>query len=115
MLSRIDQQIRVNKLMIDYYVENYGMIRSQKERHKYMFNYLEIITAISSVLLITEDTPENLAKRKELLQYIKDKNFLLYMKIRYSIEGTYIYLPGKGGRKITLTGYKIAQKLYNFN
>jgi hypothetical protein len=51
MLSRIDQQIRVNKIMVDYYVENYGMIRSQKERHKYMFNYLEIITAISSVLL----------------------------------------------------------------
>jgi hypothetical protein len=115
MLSRIDQQIRVNKLMIDYYVENYGMIRSQKERHKYMFNYLEIITAISSVLLITEDTPENLAKRQELLDYIKEKNYLLYIKIRYSIEGTYIYLPGKGGRKITLAGYKLLQKVFHFN
>ena len=115
MLSRIDQQIRVNKLMVDYYVENYGMIRSQRERHKYMFNYLEIITAISSVLLITEDTPENLAKRKELLDYIKEKNYLLYLKIRYSIEGTYIYLPGKGGRKITLAGYKLLQKIFHFN
>ena len=115
MLSRIDQQIRVNKLMVDYYVENYGMIRSQKERHKYMFNYLEIITAISSVLLITEDTPENLAKRQELLDYIKEKNYLLYVKIRYSIEGTYIYLPGKGGRKITLAGYKLLQKIFHFN
>ena len=115
MLSRIDQQLRVNKLMIDYYVENIGMIRSQSERHKYMFNYLEIITAVSSVLLITEDTPENLAKRKELLDYIKSKSFLLYLKIRYSIEGTYIYLPGKGGRKITLAGYKLLQKIFHFN
>ena len=80
-----------------------------------MFNYLEIITAISSILLITEDTPENLAKRKELLEYIKDKNYLLYLKIRYSIEGTYIYLPGKGGRKITLAGYKLLQKIFHFN
>ena len=115
MLSRIDQQLKVNKLMVDYYVENYGMIRSQSERHKYMFNYLEIITAISSVLLITEDTKENLAKRQELLNYIKEKNFLLYIKIRYSIEGTYIYLPGKGGRKITLAGYKLLQKIFHFN
>ena len=115
MLSRIDQQIRVNKLMVDYYVENLGMIRSQCKRHRYMFNYLEIITAVSSVLLITEDTEENLAKRKELLEYIKEKSFLLYLKIRYSIEGTYIYLPGKGGRKITLVGYKLLQKIFHFN
>lgn len=115
MLSRIDQQIRVNKLMIDYYVENIGMIKSQPERYRYMFNYLEIITAISSVLLITEDTTENLAKRKDLLNYIKDKNYWLYVRIRYSIEGTYIYLPGKGGRKITLAGYKLLQKIFHFN
>ena len=115
MLSRIDQQIRVNKLMVDYYVENLGMIRSQCKRHRYMFNYLEIITAVSSVLLITEDTEENLAKRKELLEYIKEKSFLLYLKIRYSIEGTDIYLPGKGGRKITLVGYKLLQKIFHFN
>ena len=80
-----------------------------------MFNSLEIITAISSVLLITEDPKENLAKRQELLNYIKEKNFLLYTKIRYSIEGTYIYLPGKGGRKITLAGYKLLQKIFHFN
>ena len=42
-------------------------------------------------------------------------NFLLYCKIRYSIEGTYIYLPGKGGRKITLAGYKLLQKIFHFN
>jgi len=115
MISRIDQQIKVNKLMIDYYVENLGMIRSSRERYKYMFNYLEIITAITSILAIASGTEENLAKRVELLEYIKSKSFLLYMKIRYSIEGTYIYLPGKGGRKITLAGYKILRRIYNFN
>ncbi len=115
MISRIDQQIKVNKIMIDYYVENIGMIRSSRERYKYMFNYLEIITAITSILAIASGTEENLAKRVELLEYIKSKSFLLYMKIRYSIEGTYIYLPGKGGRKITLAGYKILRRIYNFN
>lgn len=115
MISRLDQQVRVNKLMVDYYVENIGMIKSNSKRHHYMFNYLEIITAISTILMIASGTKENLQKRKELMQYIKSKSWLLYMKLRYRIEGVFIYLPGKGGRKITLTGYKIAQKLYNFN
>ena len=115
MLSRIDQQIRVTKLMVDYYVENYGMIRSQRERRKYMFNYLEIVVTISTVLLVTDDTEENLQKRKELLEYIKHKNLNLYLRLRSDILGTFIYLPGKGGRKVTAEGYKVAQKLFHFN
>ena len=82
MLSRIDQQLKVNKLMVDYYVENYGMIRSQSERHKYMFNYLEIITAISTILMIASGTKENLERRKELMKYIRNRSFLLYCKLR---------------------------------
>ncbi|WP_044915333.1 glycosyltransferase family 2 protein [Butyrivibrio sp. WCE2006] len=115
MISRLDQQVRVNKLMVDYYVENIGMIRSNKKRYHYMFNYLEIITAISTILMIASGTKENLERRKELMRYIKNRSLLLYCKLRYRIEGVFVYLPGKGGRKITLTGYKIAQKLYNFN
>ena len=115
MLSRIDQQIKVTKLMVDYYVENFGMIRSQRERHKYMFNYLEIVTTISTVLLITDDTEENLAKRKEILTYIRHKSLPLYLRLRFDTVGTLIYLPGKGGRKLTAEGYKIAQKIFHFN
>ena len=114
MLSRIDQQIKVTKLMVDYYVENFGMIRSQRERHKYMFNYLEIVTTISTVLLITDDTEENLAKRKEILTYIRHKSLPLYLRLRFDTVGTLIYLPGKGGRKLTAEGYKIAQKIFHF-
>ena len=115
MISRLDQQVRVNKLMVDYYVENFGMIRSNSKRHHYMFNYLEIITAISTILMIASGTEENLEKRKELMKYIKNRSLLLYCKLRYRIEGVFVYLPGKGGRKITLAGYKLAQRLYNFN
>ncbi len=115
MISRLDQQVRVNKLMVDYYVENIGMIRSHPKRYHYMFNYLEIITAISTILMIASGTKENLEKRKELMNYIKRRSLLLYAKLRYRIEGVFVYLPGKGGRKITLAGYKLAQRLYNFN
>ena len=52
MIGRIDQQIKVNKLMVDYYVEEMPRIHANVKVKRYMRNYLDIITTISSVLLI---------------------------------------------------------------
>lgn len=59
MISRIDQQIKVNKIMIDEF--DLWKIPNPKLRH-YMFNYLEIITVISTIMLIRSGTEENLEK-----------------------------------------------------
>ena len=115
MIKRIDQQLRVNRMMIDFFSENYGMIASSKKRYHYMFNYLEIITTVSSILLIYSGTKDNLEKKNELWKYIKQKNMFLFLKLRYGILGNYVYLPGKGGRTITVGGYKLFQKIYKFN
>lgn len=115
MISRIDQQIRVNKLMIDFYVENKQKILKTKRLHQYMRNYLEIITTVSSVLLIRSETDENLEKKKELWQYMKQKDRLLFSWMRHGIMGSAMNLPGKGGRRISVDGYKICQKIFKFN
>ncbi|MBR0164816.1 MAG: glycosyltransferase family 2 protein [Lachnospiraceae bacterium] len=115
MISRIDQQIRVNRLMVDFYTENYGMIASSLQRKQYMYNYLEIITIISSILLIYSGEPENLKKKKELWKYIRSKSLALYLRMRFSGMGNLVYLPGKGGRFITIGGYKLVRKIYKFN
>ena len=115
MISRIDQQIKVNKLMIDFYVENKQRILKTKRMHQYMRNYLEIITTVSSVLLIRSETEENLDKKKELWQYMRQKDRLLYTWMRHGIMGSAMNLPGKGGRKISVDGYKICQKIFKFN
>ena len=65
MISRLDQQIRVNKIMIDFYTEH--------------------------------------------------KNRLLYAWMRNGIMGGFMNLPGKGGRKLSVEGYMICQKIFNFN
>ncbi len=116
MISRIDQQLRVNKLMIDYYTskEMQPKINAHKPCRNYMYNYLEIITTVSSVLAIVSNTPENLAKKDELWQYLKSKNYSLYLRMRHGALGTAMHLPGRGGRAVTVEGYKIAQKLFNF-
>ncbi len=112
MIRRIDQQIKVNKMMIDAY--DLWKIPNKKQR-KYMFNYLEIITVISTVLLIRSGTEENLEKKRELWRYIREADLRLFHRLRNGIMGNTMNLPGRGGRRISIAAYKIAQKVVGFN
>ena len=115
MIGRIDQQIQVNKLLVDYYVAEKQRIFSNGKVRKYMISYLDIITTVSSVLLIRSGLDENLEKKKELWQYIRSKDKLLWMRLRAGILGNAMNLPGKLGRKISVDGYKICQRIFHFN
>ena len=105
MISRIDQQIRVTKLMIDYLVGRKSELVKNRRLYQYMRNYLEIIMAVSSVLLIRSGTTEHLEKKKELWEYLKGKDKRLYLWMRNGIMGGTMNLPGRGGRKISVEGY----------
>lgn len=115
MISRIDQQLKVNKLMIDYLVENKMEIMKNKRLYQYMRNYLEIIMTASSALLIRSKTRENLEKKKELWSYLKAKDKALYRWMRTGIMGVTMNLPGRVGRFISVNAYKICQKIFGFN
>ena len=115
MISRIDQQIRVTKLMIDYLVGRKSELVKNRRLYQYMRIYLVIIMTVSSVLLIRSGTTEHLEKKKELWEYLKGKDKRLYLWMRNGIMGGTMNLPGRGGRKISVEGYKICQKLFGFN
>ena len=115
MISRIDQQIKVNKIMIDYFVEHKAEMMKNMRLYQYMRNYLEIITTVSSVLLIRSGTPEHLEKKKELWQYLKAKDSGIYRWMRNGLLGGVMNLPGKGGRKISVVSYHLAQRIFKFN
>lgn len=112
MIGRVDQQLKVNRIMIDFMTST--TISNYKARH-YMKNYLDIIMTISSIMLIREGSKESLRKKKELWTYLRDKDYLLYMRIRHGVLGTTMNLHGKLGRKISVFGYKIAQRFVGFN
>ena len=112
MIGRIDQQIRVNKIMIDDV--NLKKVKNRMCR-RYMYNYLEIITTVTTILCIISNTPENLAKKKELWEYIRAYDEGLYKKLRTGVMGIVMNLPGRGGRKIAVGAYKISQKVVGFN
>lgn len=115
MIGRIDQQIKVNKIMIDYLVDKKAKIYGKRKLKKYMINYLEIITVISSIMLIRSGKEENLEKKAELWSYIRQKDIGLFMRLRYGVLGNSMNLPGKGGRKISVEGYRICRRFFKFN
>lgn len=112
MIRRIDQQLRVTKIMIESH--DLMQIKSKKLKN-YMIKYLSMMMAVSSVFLIKEGSEESLNKKKELWDYLKNYDKRLYKKIRSHILGRSMNLPGKFGRKIVETGYSITRKIYGFN
>jgi len=112
MIGRIDQQIRVNKIMIDILA---GLRIENKKLNKYMESYLEIITTVSSVMLIRSGTEENFEKKQELWQYLKKTDKRIYNRLRKGIMGRTMNLPGKSGRTVSVAAYKLTQKFFGFN
>lgn len=112
MLSRIDQQIHITKVMIDSVdlssVEN-------KRLRSYMKNYLSMMMCICSVFLRMEKTSENEAKRADVWAYLRAKNEELYHDVRRSVLNLATNLPTDVGRMVGITGYHIAQKIFKFN
>lgn len=112
MIGRIDQQLRVTKLMLGYY--DVMKLSNRKLRH-YMVQYLEIMMVVSSILAIRSGTEENMEKKKELWQYLKQQNFPLFLRLRFGFLGQGMHLPGKGGQQLSIAAYKITKKFYGFN
>ena len=115
MIGRIDQQLKVNKIMVDYVVSKKQFLATHKKLRNYMLNYLDIITTVSSIMLIYSGVEENLEKKNELWKYIKQKDPVVFFRLRYGLLGSYTNLPGKGGRKISVEGYKLCQRFFKFN
>lgn len=112
MIKRIDQQLFVNRTMIDMY--QMGKITNCKLR-SYMINYLAIMMTISSIIAIRSKNPENLEKKKELWAYLKEKDPKVYKRIRYGILGQTMNLPGRPGRRVSSLAYKVANRIFGFN
>ena len=112
MIRRIDQQLKINKIMIE--AHDLMQIKSKKLQN-YMIKYLSMMMTVSTVFLIKEGSDVSLEKKVELWEYLKNYDRRLYKKIRSQILGRSMNLPGKFGRKIIEMGYNITRKIYGFN
>ena len=112
MIRRIDQALRVNRLMMTQ-VDLHAL--TQRKQRNYMRNYLEIVTTVSSVLLTKSGTKEHLEKKKELWAFLKAEDPAVYRELRHRLLGVLVHLPGRPGRKAIVCGYRISRKIFGFN
>ena len=112
MIRRIDQALLVNRLLVSQ-ADPYQADDVHKQR--YMLNFLEVVTTVSSVLLTKSGTEENLRKKKELWDFIRRENPRVYRRLRRSLLGRAVNLPGRLGRAVIAGGYKISRKIFGFN
>ncbi len=112
MIGRIDQNIRVNKLMLDVFA---NATIDHKKKRAYMLSFLEIVITVSSILLVKGGSEEQLAKKKQLWADIEKDYPAVYRQLRRRPLGIALHLPGKVGRRIMVWGYSISQKIFGFN
>ena len=112
MIRRIDQQIAVNKLMMDQIDLEHVPNERQRET---IFHYHDMITTVTSIMLIRGGTPEHLRKKEELWDWIRTEHPWEYKKLRYSMYGRLMNLPGKAGRALAVFGYRVANRIFSFN
>ncbi|BAH08254.1 glycosyltransferase [Clostridium kluyveri] len=112
MIKRIDQQIKVTKIIIDCYNP---MIIECKKLRKYMIKYLVMMMTVSTVLLLKDNTEKSLNKKKELWYYLNSKNRDLYREINKSFLGLFVQIKGLVGKNIILLAYSLSRRIFGFN
>ena len=112
MIGRIDQQIRVNRMLME--VCELSSIEPVNKR-KYMRNFVEIVTTVSSILLVKAGTEEALAKKDKLWSDMRKEHPELYGILRRRPLGIGLHLPGKAGRAVMIGVYTLANKIFGFN
>lgn len=113
MMGRIDQQLRVTRLMID--AVRLPDSVSEKRLERYMENYLSMMMCICSIFLRMIDTDDAEDEREAIWAYLKENNPDVYRRIRRSALNASTNLPTELGRRIGITGYRMAQRIFKFN
>ena len=114
MVKRVDQQVRVTKLMIE--AHDLRKVAAQHRRlSRYMFNYLAMMMTISSIFLLIDGSPAALGKKTELWEYMRTVDPAIYHKMKYRAISAVSNFPGYQGRRLSVGLYRLARRIYKFN
>ena len=113
MIKRIDQQIRVAKLMTECH-DLEKIKQSDKQLYKYMLHELSMMYTIAYVFLAASKQKENYQKIKDMWKYLKETSPQTYKAIKTKTINFFTF-PGPLGRFIMLAGYNISKKILKYN
>lgn len=115
MMKRIDQQIRVTKIIMERVMTERER-QAPKKLRKYLVRNLSIMLTISDIHLLMINDAEAYSKRKELWDTVKERDYKMYRYLKHRTMSGATYLPGgKVGGCITVIMYKMVRPFYKFN
>ena len=113
LMKRIDQQMKVTELVAKS-VDLHEVKRTYPKLAVYMMRNISIMLSISSIHLLLIETKEAWEKRRVMWEHIRDYDRGLYYRLRCTTLSGFTYLPGKIGGKLTVGGYRMARRIYQF-
>ncbi len=114
MITRVDQQVRVTRLMLRSH--NPRLILSEhRQLGRYMMNYLAMMISISSVFLNLDGSSKALAEKTALWDHIRSLDPTLYRTLKYRSFSAFTNFPGYQGRRLSISLYRLARRVYKFN
>ncbi|MDD2979292.1 MAG: glycosyltransferase [Hespellia sp.] len=113
LMQRIDQQILVTQI-VSHLVDLEKVKKKYPKLATYMCRNISIMMAISSIHLLMIQTDDAYQKRRKLWLDVKMENRRLYNRLKYRTLSGFTYLPGRVGGKVTLSGYRVAKKVVQF-
>lgn len=112
MIRRIDQQLKVNRMMMDVAVDPNTV---PEALYRYLLHHLRIVCVISSTMLLRSGRDEDFARKVELWRELRYDDPEVYRRLRRSTLGHLVNLPGKPGRTVSMAAYRGARWALNFN
>jgi glycosyltransferase involved in cell wall biosynthesis len=113
MASRIEQQLRITRVMIDAYDLDREVACERLRR--YMENYLAMMMVICTVFLKISGRADAAQLHQGIWDYLQEHNPASARRIRHSALGHAVNLKGRAGRAVVIGGYRMARRIFKFN
>ena len=125
-IGREDQSVN-EKVMMSALISRSGSIRIMIDiyaKHEDSFSCPQLASICSiiwkrltldRVLLMKMNTEESMEMRDDVWKYLREKSPNAYQTLKHSLLGKLSSSHGKLSHKLTMGGYKIAQKWIGFN
>ena len=110
--KHIDEQILATRLAIDD-IDYAPLYEREPNCAMLMTGYVSCMMSVSTMHLFMINTPDSLAKNRELWAYLKEKNPTLYANVKWAWAG-WANRRTRLGRLSAMGGYKLARKIYKF-
>jgi len=117
MVRRVEQQIRVNRLVIEALpdVSDVARVSIPQHLHRALLHYAAGVCLVTSATLARSGTVEHLAARAQFWEDLRATHPPLFRQLRRSVAGVGSNLPGAAGRRVTSLAYGVARRVVGFS